>query len=228
MLIDINSCTWQQLNTALAVLNVHQDYVFWIRNDQMTKQIYVSPSFESIWGHEINIIFSAPLIWFDYLNPDEKVNAMQQFSARHEAKYLDDEKNLIHYQIRNKHGDLIFIRDRCFRMKDHQDSQYIVGVSKAVQGEIWYPDRDDQTIYDYFITVLKSHFGLQLIGSQDDFSKRELECLYFLCKGQTYKEIGRAMNISPRTVETHVERMRIKAECHSKIQLVAKCSGYFN
>ncbi len=53
-------------------------------------------------------------------------------------------------------------------------------------------------------------------------SKRETECAYYLIRGMTYKEIGRVLDISPRTVECHIDSMKIKLNCYKRSQLVSK------
>ena len=53
-------------------------------------------------------------------------------------------------------------------------------------------------------------------------SKREKECLYYLIRGMTAKEIGRALNLSPRTIEFYIENMKKKFSCHNRIDLIAK------
>lgn len=53
------------------------------------------------------------------------------------------------------------------------------------------------------------------------FSEKERLCLRYLCQGLTFKMIARQLAISPKTVETYVERAKLKINCHGKAQLVA-------
>ena len=53
------------------------------------------------------------------------------------------------------------------------------------------------------------------------FSVREIEVIQLLRQGKTYKEIGRDVNISPRTVESHVRNAITKAQCRSFDELCA-------
>ena len=50
-------------------------------------------------------------------------------------------------------------------------------------------------------------------------SSRELQCLSHLSTGRTAKEIGRMLNIGPRTVETYVNRLRVKTSCQNRREL---------
>jgi DNA-binding CsgD family transcriptional regulator len=52
-------------------------------------------------------------------------------------------------------------------------------------------------------------------------SKREQECLKYLLQGKTAKEIGAALSISYRTVESYIESIKNKLGCWSKNELCA-------
>jgi DNA-binding CsgD family transcriptional regulator len=51
---------------------------------------------------------------------------------------------------------------------------------------------------------------------------RHLDCLYYLTKGYTAKEISQVLNLSHRTVEHHFEFIRLKLKCTRRSALIAK------
>lgn len=53
-------------------------------------------------------------------------------------------------------------------------------------------------------------------------TKRQLDCLYYLTKGMTIKEIAKSLSLSPRTVEHYLETIKDKLNCHSRSELFAK------
>lgn len=53
-------------------------------------------------------------------------------------------------------------------------------------------------------------------------SARELEVLEALADGQSNKEIGRTLGISPNTVKTHVARLYAKLKVSGRIQAIAE------
>lgn len=53
-------------------------------------------------------------------------------------------------------------------------------------------------------------------------SKQEQDCVQRLCRGLSLKEIAREMDLSPRTVETYLERSKIKLNCYKRADLIAK------
>jgi DNA-binding CsgD family transcriptional regulator len=54
------------------------------------------------------------------------------------------------------------------------------------------------------------------------FTNRELDCAKLLIKGCRIKEIAKIINLSPRTVETHINNLKIKFDCRDKIELIIK------
>ena len=56
----------------------------------------------------------------------------------------------------------------------------------------------------------------------DCLTVRERECASLLTKGVRTKGIAKILGISPRTVETHIENMKVKLDCYSQSQLIEK------
>lgn len=51
---------------------------------------------------------------------------------------------------------------------------------------------------------------------------RQQECLFYLVKGMTIKQIASELTLSPRTIEHHIESIKNKLQCHSRSELIAK------
>jgi DNA-binding CsgD family transcriptional regulator len=68
----------------------------------------------------------------------------------------------------------------------------------------------------------KSNSAITQKNNSVYFTKRESECMVWLLKGKTMKGIARQLNISPRTVESHLGAMKRKFHCYSKSQLIEK------
>lgn len=54
------------------------------------------------------------------------------------------------------------------------------------------------------------------------FSKRQVECLYYLVNGKSYKEIANTIGLSPRTIERYIELTKAKLKCDTQQQLIEK------
>lgn len=58
------------------------------------------------------------------------------------------------------------------------------------------------------------------LKTHDKFiSKREAECLHYLSAGNSSKEIARILKLSPRTVESYINSVKVKTNAYSKHDL---------
>jgi DNA-binding CsgD family transcriptional regulator len=53
-------------------------------------------------------------------------------------------------------------------------------------------------------------------------TKREQECFFHLVRGRSCKKIARLLICSPRTVEKHIDNIKIKLRCSTRAQLIDK------
>lgn len=58
------------------------------------------------------------------------------------------------------------------------------------------------------------------VSDHSKLTNREFAVLELFCKGYTYKEIGAALHISPRTVETHKKNISGKLDVKSTAEMV--------
>lgn len=66
-----------------------------------------------------------------------------------------------------------------------------------------------------------------IIGEGDAelyLTKREMECLYYLLREHTAKEIAKIIDISYRTVESYIENIKTKLRASTKKELVQYCN----
>lgn len=59
-------------------------------------------------------------------------------------------------------------------------------------------------------------------NNQYDLSNRQLECLFFLLRGQTSKRIAEILSLSPRTVEDYINEIKFKMHCFTRSQIIEK------
>ena len=87
---------------------------------------------------------------------------------------------------------------------------------------------DDEVLLEALQSAVRQHVKLraQTQASRDaqqryaQLSPRECEVLAFIVQGLTNKEIGRALQVSPRTVETHRANLFAKLEAPSLAALI--------
>lgn len=64
--------------------------------------------------------------------------------------------------------------------------------------------------------------SIQEIFTTIRLSKRQMECLFYLVRGMSAKQIARKLNLSNRTVEDYLENLKLKFDCTHRSDLVIK------
>lgn len=59
-------------------------------------------------------------------------------------------------------------------------------------------------------------------------TEKQENCLFLMMRGKSIKEIAKLMKLSPRTVECHIEAIKIKLNCQKKSEIIEKAidSGF--
>lgn len=57
-------------------------------------------------------------------------------------------------------------------------------------------------------------------------TKREQDVLQLLAAGNSAKEVALSLDITPRTVESHIDRIRLKTRTRNRTHMVAKALQY--
>ncbi len=89
---------------------------------------------------------------------------------------------------------------------------------------------DDQALLDALQSAVQQHVKSRARNREDrdarerfaQLSEREREVLCLIVAGLTNKEIGRALDVSPRTVETHRANLFAKLDAESLAQLIRR------
>ncbi|HEX2829676.1 MAG TPA: response regulator [Burkholderiales bacterium] len=89
---------------------------------------------------------------------------------------------------------------------------------------------DDEALLDALQKAVRDHVRSRERNAADrdareryaQLSEREREVLGLIVAGLTNKEIGRALNVSPRTVETHRANLFAKLEAESLAQVIRR------
>lgn len=58
--------------------------------------------------------------------------------------------------------------------------------------------------------------------SNTPLAPREVECIIYILRGKTSKQIARMLQLSHRTVEFYIGRLKNKLHCHTKSELIEK------
>lgn len=115
------------------------------------------------------------------------------------------------FPLRNKSGKIVGL----FGISN----EIINGDLKSAQGmlaDAGLPLNDWIGQRNYFFPKSKKQSVTDLL------SKREIECIYYLVRGMTARQIGEELDLSHRTVEFYLERVKAKLKCSTKSELIAR------
>lgn len=111
----------------------------------------------------------------------------------------------------------------------YDDSNHIVGITGFIS-VITAPNTIHKLIslsnYDHDLISISHQNKLQYVLSDNfekfNLSKRETTCLFYLLRGKTAKEIAEIIFISVRTVEKHIDSIRMKLHCKTRSEIIGK------
>ena len=103
--------------------------VFWLTEANMTRMLYVSPSFETIWGHSCKELHENPRLWLETVHPDDQRRTRAAFfQKRIKGAGLQAE-----YRIVRPDGSIRWIQDRRAPIRDKNGRVYrVAGMARDI------------------------------------------------------------------------------------------------
>jgi PAS domain S-box-containing protein len=98
--------------------------VFWVVALDPERVLYVSPSFQRLWGLPVEALYREPRLWTETIHPEDRARVTELFSRRiagEDADYHD-----VEFRIIRPGGDIRWIHDRGVRFRDEQGRPYEV------------------------------------------------------------------------------------------------------
>ncbi len=84
------------------------------------------------------------------------------------------------------------------------------------------PEKTEEKIQAFYDETKITKFHLGETFRNASLSKRETECLFHLVQGKTTKEIAGCLGLSPRTIESFINKLKIKTDITRKSELAQK------
>jgi DNA-binding CsgD family transcriptional regulator len=70
--------------------------------------------------------------------------------------------------------------------------------------------------------IMLNNLQSQIDDTNPNLTARQLDCLYYLAKGFTIKQIAKMLLLSPRTVEHYLDAIKTKLNCETRVELIEK------
>lgn len=87
--------------------------VFWLTDPSKNEMLYVSPAYEAIWGRSVQSLHASPRDWFEAIHPEDRHRVCTAAETMQVGGGYDEE-----YRIVRPDGDVRWIRDRAFPVRD--------------------------------------------------------------------------------------------------------------
>jgi diguanylate cyclase (GGDEF)-like protein/PAS domain S-box-containing protein len=87
--------------------------VFWMMDAAATEVLYVSPAYEQIWGQTCQSVYADPESWMHSIYSEDRTRAAEMFGRQVLGETIENE-----YRIVQPSGDIRWIRDRAFPVRD--------------------------------------------------------------------------------------------------------------
>jgi len=98
------------------------DQAIWVSDAESNQILYVSPVHEQIWGRSLLELYGSNGSWIDTIHPDDRERILRAaLEDQTEGKY--DEQ----YRILRPDGEIRWIRDRAFPIRNAQQKIYRIG-----------------------------------------------------------------------------------------------------
>lgn len=105
------------------LLNQTKD-VFWIRTADYSKQVYINPAYQKIWGLTSESLYKSPEKWMDAIHPEDQKRLKNDIKKRN-PHVLPNQKFYQHYRIIRKDGTIRWIEDESFAIFNHKTGEHL-------------------------------------------------------------------------------------------------------
>ena len=103
---------------------------FWMMDAAGREILYVSPAYEDIWGRTREHLYRNPMEWAEAILEEDREPALEIFCRQLAGEPLTSE-----YRIRTMRGEVRWIRDRAFPIRDEDGKLYrIAGIAEDITG----------------------------------------------------------------------------------------------
>lgn len=211
-----------------AELNRFSDEVHWIGSPDFKTFFHVSPAYEKIWCRSLIDLCENPESWISYFLPEDakhyhplKEMAKRVVKEGPNARYDELYRIVLPtkeirwildkgHPVFNKKGDCIAVTGIASDVTAHKELEQFKNDSKY----IW--------CIQHGLPEIIADISRPLKLNNVPLTKRELQCILEMLKGKTAKGIAKTFNLSPKTIEHLIEKIKFKLKCKTRYQIIEK------
>lgn len=233
-IIDITHFSYHRLykNNTRIHLSTHPDFIDFFHKNKLYKFSSTSLTFDNyksgyyildnLLTKDLNLIISLTLEIFDYYHPFLVIKKND-----HYCEFFYFSTNFDNYVANNFYLNNIDLFEKFIFYFKNKASKLINKISneRFIYPELEKPIETNPFYFDietnkkaFNKTILLKRYKIENISVY--ITHRELQCLKYLKRGYTSKAIANLLTISHRTVEAHINSLKIKLNKKTKIELI--------
>ncbi|CDT97804.1 transcriptional regulator, LuxR family [Vibrio coralliirubri] len=150
----------------------------------------------------------------DVVLMDISMPIMNGIDATHLIKEEDPEAKVLMLTMHNNREYIMKVMQSGavgYMLKEISAEKMVQAIKTVNQGSTYFCEKVTQNLFTQPITPAPS--------VKNPLSRREEAVLKLVAKGESSKEVAKALNISYRTVETHRQNIKHKLDIHSTAEL---------
>ncbi|MEE6127911.1 response regulator transcription factor [Chryseobacterium arthrosphaerae] len=114
-------------------------------------------------------------------------------------------------------GYMVKLGVSAFLPKNSNKKTFIDAITMVDKNGVFFTAEDHQMLFSYMNSTAKKN---SLFETEDELSEREKDVVKLICQELTNNEIGEKLFISPRTVESHRQRILEKIGARNTVGIV--------
>lgn len=241
----------QSLNALFGVLEQQPQSTLWIRSSDLQRQLYVNQNYETIWQRSVSELYQNPDCLIDTLYPIDRDAVHQQLINKSEHHLESDNQfyyRIItpdgkvkfikdwHYLLTDDGGNLLGIAGLAQEISQSQWQQQSQSILQR------YSPDPQALLHQHVFDILRNELHIRTQGvtgsgasetkpkfivldnnkSAVNLSRRETEVITHLRAGLSAKQTADKMHVSTRTVEFHLNNIKDKVGCRTKLELLSR------
>lgn len=187
----------------------------------LSMQSFVNRVYEASSGKEF--LDSLPIVDCDVVLMDIEMPEMNGIEAVREAMSRKSGLRIIAltmYSDDQYFNKMLDVGVKGYVLKSGGIDRVIEAIKRVAEGDFFFSEELQESWNRRVSGEVISEQGAEPIDSKIDLSSREMEILYYVCKGLSNQEIADQLFISKRTVDKHRANLLLKTGCRNTAALI--------